>query len=89
MGFALLGLKEFTAARDFFDTATNLRPEQTNAYFGLGVALEGSGDLRAARDSMQAYLHITDPDDPYRRKAEAAIWEWNAAMTERENEVQR
>lgn len=84
MGFALLGLEEFEAARSFFDTATNLRPEQTNAYYGLAVAHEGMGDLRQAVAAMRTYTHVADGDDQYRRKAEAAIWEWEAELTAEE-----
>ena len=86
MGFALLGLEEFEAARSFFDTATNLRPGQTNAYYGLAVAYEGLGDLRQAVAAMRAYTHVADGDEQYRRKAEAAIWEWEAALTAKNNE---
>jgi Flp pilus assembly protein TadD len=86
MGFALLGLEEFEAARSFFDTATNLRPGQTNAYYGLAVAYEGLGDLRQAVAAMRAYAHVADGDEQYRRKAEAAIWEWEAALTAKNNE---
>jgi len=84
MGFALLGLEEFEAARSFFDTATNLRPEQTNAYYGLAVAHEGMGDLRLAVAAMRTYTHVADGDDQYRRRAEAAIWEWEAELTAEE-----
>ena len=84
MGFALLGLEEYEAARSFFDTATNLRPGQTNAYYGLAVAHEGLGDLRQAVAAMRAYTHIAAGDDQYRRKAEAAIWEWEAELTAKE-----
>jgi Flp pilus assembly protein TadD len=84
MGFALLGLEEYAAARSFFDTATNLRPGQTNAYYGLAVAHEGLGDLRQAVAAMRAYTHIADDDEQYRRKAEAAIWEWEAELTAKE-----
>ncbi len=84
MGFALLGLEEYEAARSFFDTATNLRPGQTNAYYGLAVAHEGLGDLRLAVAAMRAYTHIAAGDDQYRRKAEAAIWEWEAELTAKE-----
>jgi tetratricopeptide (TPR) repeat protein len=81
MGFALLGLDEFEAARSFFDTATNLRPGQSNAYYGLAVAHEGLGELRQAVAAMRAYIHVADNDEQYRRKAEAAIWEWEAELT--------
>ena len=89
MGFALLGLEEFEAARSFFDTATNLRPEQTNAYYGLAVAHEGLGDLRLAVAAMRTYTHVADGDDQYRRKAEAAIWEWEAELTAEEQQQQQ
>ena len=84
MGFALLGLEEYAAARSFFDTATNLRPGQTNAYYGLAVAHEGLGELRQAVAAMRTYTHVAAGDDQYRRKAEAAIWEWEAELTAKE-----
>ena len=80
MGYALIGLKRFAAARDFFDSATTLRPDQVNAYWGLAVALEGLGDMRGALGAMRTYVHRTKPDDPFLRKAEAAIWEWEAEL---------
>jgi len=86
MGFALLGLEEFDAARSFFDTATNLRPEQGNAYYGLAVAHEGLGELPQAVAAMRAYLQVVDSDDQYRRKAEAAIWEWEAKLAAENDE---
>ena len=78
MGFALLGLEEFEAALSFFDTATNLRPGQGNAYYGLAVAHEGLGEMPQAIAAMRAYIHVADTDEQYRRKAEAAIWEWES-----------
>lgn len=86
MGYALLGLERFDAARSFFDTASNLRPDQANAYYGMAVAFEGLGDLRQAAITMRTFVHIADEDDPYRRKAEAAIWEWEAALAAPEDE---
>lgn len=81
MGFALLGLEKFEAARSFFDSATNLRPGQSNAYYGLAIAHEGLGELPDAVMAMRAYTHIASADDQYRRKAEAAIWEWGAELS--------
>ena len=81
MGFALLGLDDFETARSFFDSATNLRPGQSNGYYGLAIAHEGMGELREAVVAMRAYTHITNGDDQYRRKAEAAIWEWEAELS--------
>lgn len=80
MGFALLGLEKYAEAKDFFDAAASLRPSQVNAYYGLAIAHEGLGDLRAAVTVMKAYVHFVGYQDPYRRKAEAAIWEWEAAL---------
>jgi len=81
-GYALLGMERFQAAADFFDTATNLRPDQLNAYYGLGEALIALGDRQGALQAMETYLHRSPPDDAFRRKAEAAIWELRAAAAE-------
>lgn len=80
MGFALLGLEKYREARDFFDAAANLRPAQLNAYYGLAVANEGLGELQQAVAAMRTYLHLADDADPFRRKAESALWEWEAAL---------
>lgn len=80
MGFALLGLGRTEAARDFFRSATDLRPSQYNAYYGLAITAEESGDLPAAIAAMQTYAHVAPAGDPYRRKAEAAVWEWQAEL---------
>ena len=77
------------AARSFFDTASSLRPAQANAYYGLAVASEGLGDLAQARTAMKAYLHVADGNDPYRRKAESAIWEWEAALAAQNDEQEK
>jgi Tfp pilus assembly protein PilF len=79
-GFALLGKGEFSAAADFFDEATGLRRDQINAYYGLAVALEGMGNMRGAIEAMRTYLHRAPANDPYRVKAEAALWEWQEAI---------
>jgi len=85
LGFAMLGLKKFEEAQGHFDRASNIRPGQSNAYYGLAVASEGLGDLPQAVTAMRAYVHIAEADDPYRRKAEAAIWEWEAALPAQAN----
>lgn len=87
LGFTLLGLKRYKEARDFFDSATLLRKEQANAYYGMAVALEGMNDLPAALGAMQTYVHLAKPDDRYRTKAESAIWEWRKTLQDQqENE---
>ena len=81
-GFALIGLERFAVARDFFEGALALRKGQVNAYYGLAEALEGLNDLPGALGAMRAYLHLAPANDPYRRKAEAAVWEWEAKVAE-------
>ena len=79
-GYALLGMGNHRVAADFFDTATTLRPNQLNAYYGLGEALQALGDKQGALQAMEAYLHRSSADDPFRRKAEAATWELRAEL---------
>lgn len=76
MGFAMIGLQRYQVARDFFDSAIDLQPMQANAYYGLAEALEGMGEIPGAIGAMRTYLHLAPADDAFRRKAEAAIWEW-------------
>lgn len=76
MGFTLLGLEQWQPARDFFESAIELRREQLNAYYGLAMALEALGDMPGAIGAMQSYLHRAPADDAYRQSAEAALWEW-------------
>jgi len=83
MGFALIGLERHAAARDFFESALALRDDQLNAYYGLAEALEGLGDLPGAVGAMRTYIHLAAQDDPYRRKAEAALWEWEDQLQRR------
>lgn len=80
MGFAMIGLEKYEMARDFFEVAINLRPTQMNAYYGLGIALEGTGDIAGALGAMRTYVHRTKGEDPYLRKANAAIWEWETQL---------
>ena len=81
-GFALIGLGRFAVARDFFEGALALRKDQVNAYYGLAEALEGLNDLPGALGAMRVYLHLAPANDPYRRKAESAVWEWEAKVAE-------
>ncbi len=81
-GYALIGLGRFAVARDFFESALALRRNQVNAYYGLAMSLEGLNDLPGALGAMRAYLHLASANDPYRRKAEAAVWEWESKIAE-------
>ena len=78
MGYAMLGLKRFAAARDFFSGAIDLRAGQANAYYGLALSLEATGDLPGALGAMRTYVHLTRADDPYAAKARASIEQWEA-----------
>lgn len=80
MGYALLGLQRDEAARDFFLSAIDLRPYQGNAYWGLATALENLGDIPGALGAMRTYIHLAPADDPYVRRARAALWEWDTRM---------
>lgn len=81
MGFALMGLKRAAAARDFFDSAIELAPQQANAYYGLALAWEAQGDLRMALGAMRSYLHLARDERPeHLRRARAALWEWEARL---------
>ena len=36
--------------------------------------------MGGAVGAMRTYVHLTKPNDPYLRKAQAALWEWEAAL---------
>jgi tetratricopeptide (TPR) repeat protein len=82
MGFALLGQEQYVVARDFFYSAIALRADQVNAYWGLALSLEQLCDMRGAIGAMRTYVHLTDPQDPLRRKGRSAVWEWETALAE-------
>ena len=76
MGYALLGLKRYQAAADFFRQAIDIDPYQGNAYWGLAEALEAEDDLPGALGAMRTYIHLAKPGDPFVRRARSALWEW-------------
>ena len=81
MGYALLGLQRYGAARDFFEGATALAPQQANAYYGLALVHEAQGDTALATGAMRSYLHLAgDRERPeHLARARAALWEWEQA----------
>lgn len=81
-GFALLGMQRYGAARDFFESATALRPNQLNAYYGLAQALAGLGDNFGAMQAMETYVHLAPKDDPFRQKGEIAAQDLRARLEE-------
>jgi len=80
MGYAKLGQELPKEALVFFETATELKPEQANAYWGMAVALESSGDLAGALGAMRTFLHLSSGDDNFARRARSALWEWEEAL---------
>jgi|GEM_PF-6773380 len=80
MGYALLGLKRYKAADEFFRKAIDLKPYQGNAYWGLAEALEGEGDLSGALGAMRTYIHLAKAGDPYVTRARSALWEWESRL---------
>lgn len=79
MGFAMLGQERPALAREHFDAAIALRSTQRNAYYGLAEALEALGDTEGALGAMRTFVHLSPADDPFVRRARAALWEWQAA----------
>lgn len=83
MGYALLGLKNYKAAHDFFQTATELAPYLPNAYFGLAEVYEAVGEYDSALGAMRSYVHLNKnakETDKYMIKARAAMWEWEMKL---------
>ena len=80
LGFAYLVLGVPNAARQAFEKAIELRADQPNAYFGLAESFEKLDDLEMALGAMRSYIHLTTEDDAYRRRAMAAVWEWQTAL---------
>ncbi len=78
MGYALLGLKRYAAARDFFVASIQLNKNQTNAYYGLAMAHDGLHDLPAAISTMRIYQHLVPADDVFRQRADAILKAWEA-----------
>ena len=78
LGFAYLELNQPAASRTAFETASTIAPGQVNAYFGLAEALDALGDGEGAMGAMRTYLHLAPGDDPFRRRAMSALWEWES-----------
>ncbi len=78
LAFALMGLERFSQAQVHFERALALNDRQLNAYYGLAISREKQGDLDSALGAMRVYVHLAEADDPYLRKAWAAIWEWES-----------
>jgi len=80
MGYAKLGQALPQEALVFFETATQLKPEQANAYWGMAVALESMGDLAGALGAMRTFIHLSPGNDNFARRARSALWEWEETL---------
>lgn len=83
MGYALYGAENYTAARDFFDTAIELDPYSANAYYGLAEASAALDDYGMAIGAMSSYLHLRKDakmDDKFVNKARALLTQWQAKV---------
>lgn len=80
MGYAKLGQELPQEALLFFEAATQLKPEQANAYWGMAVALENSGDLAGALGAMRTFIHLSPGDAGFLRRARSALWEWEETL---------
>ena len=80
MGYALIGLQQYEAARGFFEAALALNARQANAYYGLALVAEQQQDWESALGAMRTYLHFAPPADPHTTRARAALWEWEEKL---------
>ena len=83
LGFAYLEMGQAAAGKAAFEEALKLRPTQANAYYGLAECYEALQDLELAIGAMRSYAHLADREAPFQRRAQAAIWEWEAAVNQR------
>lgn len=79
LGFAYLAMKRAGEAATAFDRALTIDSGKVNAYYGLGSALDATGDRKGAIGAMRTFIHLAADTDPFKRKARAALWEWEAA----------
>ncbi len=80
LGYAYLAAGQFVDAEAAFSEALDLKPGQINGYYGWAESLEALDDLPAALGAMRSFVHLSSEDHPYRRRALAAIWEWQTAL---------
>jgi tetratricopeptide (TPR) repeat protein len=80
LGYAYLGLEQPDTAQAAFAKATDIRPGQANAYYGLAMAMDRKKDYEAALGAMRTFIHLSKPEDPFLAKARAAIWEWEGQL---------
>lgn len=67
LGNLYLKDKQFTSARDIFQKAERLNPNDKNILYGLAYSLENCGDIKAAIEKFQSVLGFEN--DPRQRSA--------------------
>ncbi len=86
LGFSFYEMADYKQAKRNFQFAMDLNPYQANAYYGLAICLEKNSDIKAASGAMRSFIHLSKKSDPFLRKAESALWEWQAQL---KNEVKQ
>ena len=80
LGFSLYELGKYASAIESFNQAMDINSYQLNAYYGLAICYEKTGDIKAAIGAMRSFIHLSEKDDPFVRKAKAALWEWESQL---------
>lgn len=81
MGFTLIEMGNYKAACKSFNDALDQNEYQANAYYGLAICSEASGDIEAALGFMKSFIHLAKPQhQAYLSKARSAIWEWESSL---------
>jgi len=72
VGESYLSSNNFDAARERFEDAVRLTPDNPLVYFRLGQALQGMQQLEPARLNFRKYLEL-DPKGKFAQNAKKAI----------------
>lgn len=72
-GFAYSDKGEFREAAKLHKQAILVNPYYANAYYGMAIALEGTGDNAGAIKEWQRYLEVGPKAGPWRERALANI----------------
>ena len=81
MGFTLIEMGNYKAACKSFNDALDQNAYQANAYYGLAICNEESGNIEAALGFMKSFVHLAQPQhQAFLNKARSAIWEWESSL---------
>lgn len=86
-GFSLYEMGHIQPASKHFQRAIDLNNFQVNAYYGLAICYEKLEEMEAAMGAMRSFIHLADDNDPFIRKARAALWEWESRADTVKTEV--